>query len=520
VQVEEALEAVRGSAPAPTRHLRKHAAAAAAAEAAAAASADGAAPGDASAPSAAATPVRRAPPAGGAGDMWDLMEPEEILTKLGKREGDKPPFAKGAASEKWKERHAAFSDLRTAAGALRLAPGGYAEAVGLIRRTVMADANIAVVGEAIDAATALAKGLRRDFRNEAKLLLPCFLDKLKDKTTNCIRAIHDALNAFAAHCFSFLEVVDDVITVALDHKVAKVQIESMAWVTDCLRHLGKPSATRLHGSLLPVLLKLTDASAPAVRDAALIALAALCAASGGMSIGTIEKATAGMEAARLKKLNELVGKAGPTACLEADEPSRPQYAPPPESPGGAGGKARAGSAGGAGVKPRTPVGAAPAVAARKPVGAAAPARPAAAAPARAAYGAAAPVRAAPAPARPGVAPARAAAAPTRAAPPAVAAPRLAATSRAAPPSASAAAAATSRTAAYGAPSKLAATGPPAAATGPRPGSGSRAPASANALRRAPGAPLASSAPRTGSAGAPGAAAAAAARAGSADGTRF
>jgi hypothetical protein len=507
-QVEEALEAVLGSAPVPTRYLRKHAAAAAAAEAAAAG-----APGDAAGGAAVPAAARRVAPAGAA-DVWDLVEPEEILTKLAKREGDKPPFAKGAASEKWKERHTAFSDLRTAAGALRLAPGGYAEAVGLIRRTVMADANIAVVGEAIDAATALAKGLRRDFRNEAKLLLPCFLDKLKDKTTNCIRAIHDALSAFSAHCFSFLEVVDDVITVALDHKVAKVQIESMSWVTDCLQHLGKPSALRLHGNLLPVLLKLTDASAPAVRDAALLALAALAAAGGGM-VGAVEKATAGMEPARLRKLCELVTKAGPGACLEADEASRPQYTPPPESPGGAGGKARAGSAGagaGGAAKPRTPSGAAPAVKPRAPVGAAA--KPAAAPPARAAYGAPAPAAKAAA-ARPG-----AVAPPVRAAPAAAAAPRLAATARPAPPAAAAAkpaaaAAAASRTAAYGAPP------PSLAATGPRPGSGSRAPAAANALRRAPGAPLASSAPRTGSAGAPGAAAAAARGAlGSADGTRM
>ena len=35
-------------------------------------------------------------------DVWDLMEPEDILTKLGKRDGEKAPFLQAASSEKWK----------------------------------------------------------------------------------------------------------------------------------------------------------------------------------------------------------------------------------------------------------------------------------------------------------------------------------------------------------------------------------------------------------------------------------
>lgn len=40
--------------------------------------------------------------AAGQSDVWDLMEPEDILTKLGKRDGEKAPFLQAAGSELWK----------------------------------------------------------------------------------------------------------------------------------------------------------------------------------------------------------------------------------------------------------------------------------------------------------------------------------------------------------------------------------------------------------------------------------
>ena len=35
-------------------------------------------------------------------DVWDLMEPEDILSKLAKRDGEKAPFLQAVVSEKWK----------------------------------------------------------------------------------------------------------------------------------------------------------------------------------------------------------------------------------------------------------------------------------------------------------------------------------------------------------------------------------------------------------------------------------
>ena len=408
-EVEAALEAVSGSAPKPTRCLRRDAARFAAAAAAAAAE-----PAEAPA-GASATPTRAAAPAGAAAgmDVYDLVEPEEILSKLAKKgEGDKPPFAKGAVHDNWKFRHAAFSDLKALASAVRLAPGDYGECTRLIRRVLLNDANVAVVGEAADAAAALARGLRRGYRGDARVLLPAMLDKLKDKTTNVIRALRGALDAFAEHCVALPDVAEDIVTSGLEHKVVKVQTETLAWLAASLRFCGNATAERLRATaIMPALLKLAEAPTPDVRDGAVAALAALAAAGGGAASVVPAAEAARVDAARLRKIEELV--AGMTLGGETDAPGRPQFNP--DSPvAKVRVAAKMGAPAAAAAKPRSVLGpaATKAPAARAPAAAPSRAAPTAArsapsATARAAPSAAAPVARVPLLSRPAPGPAAA-----------------------------------------------------------------------------------------------------------------
>lgn len=114
----------------------------------------------------------------------------------------------------------------------------------------MKDSNVAVITEAVMAAAELAKGLRRDFRSEAKTLTPALLDKYKDKTTNLVRQITAALTAFHAHSLSLGEIGDDLLA-AFDHKVPKVQVESLEWVAGAVAGLDKPTAAKLHKEFVP-----------------------------------------------------------------------------------------------------------------------------------------------------------------------------------------------------------------------------------------------------------------------------
>lgn len=362
---------------------------------------------------------------------------------------EKPAFWDGAVSSAWKERHAAFNDLKEWCGpdsslqstlsgigplALsfarglivshapvssrlarrastpRIAPGDFGEVARIIRKTLLKDSNVAVITEAVMAAANLAKGLRKDFRGDAKMLVPALLDKLKDKTTNLVRQITVTLSALNSHCLSIADMSDDLIA-AFAHRVPKVQTESLEWTAGAVAALDKPSAAKLHkefvpearrlprspprGSALPALsqphiwttsatplrqanalfpppflsqmLKLSEAADPAVRNAALSVLAAFCKAGGGYgAIGAhfpllddvcvlsanlfciflpqcdlalkASPANPGrlvdekLDAAKKKKLEELIGSASgaaPATAASAAQPPSSAAAPAP-----------------------------------------------------------------------------------------------------------------------------------------------------------------------------------------------
>jgi cytoskeleton-associated protein 5 len=251
------------------------------------------------------------------------------------------------------ERLEAFTTLQTLASAPRLAGGDYGEVGRCIKRCVSTDSNVAVIAAAIDAAEALAKGLRREWRPEARLLTMPLLDKLKDKTTNVIRAIHGALSAFHAHCYGLGDILEDV-GLALAHKVPKVQTETLKWLTAALACLDGPALAKLAPGLLPLLLKCTDDATLAVRDGALLALHAW--AQRASDHGPVAKALEGLDAARKKRLAELVAAPGQGgAAQEASGASRATAAPskPP-----AAASAAASDAAPAGRRPTTGGGAA------------------------------------------------------------------------------------------------------------------------------------------------------------------
>lgn len=120
----------------------------------------------------------------------------------------------------------------------------------IIKKTLLKDSNVAVITEAVMAAAALAKGLRREFRHEAKTLTPALLDKFKDKTTNLVRQISTTLTAFQTHCVGLSDLSDDLLA-AFDHKVPKVQIESLGWTAAAAAGLDKAAGAKLHKEFVP-----------------------------------------------------------------------------------------------------------------------------------------------------------------------------------------------------------------------------------------------------------------------------
>ena len=118
--------------------------------------------------------------------------------------------------------------------------------------------------------------------------------------------------------------MDDLL-VALDHKVPAVQVETLSWLTSCLVGMDKSAVAKLDNKVLFGVLKSTEASAPAVRDGALAALAAAFKVGGDLTY--LSRAIDALEPTRKKKLQSLI-----SGEAQAAESSRPMTAPAAEPP--------------------------------------------------------------------------------------------------------------------------------------------------------------------------------------------
>ena len=314
-------------------------------------------------------------------DAYEFADPESVLDKLEKAPAEKeqPKFWDAIVSSKWKERLGALSQLRALADHPKLACGEYGELARALKKVVTKDSNVACVGEACAAAGALAKGLRREFRSEARLLLPGMLDKLKDKNAGVLAKNRDALLVFSRRCFSAAEAAEE-IGAALAHKVPKVPAQTLGWLAAAADapEFCKASAAAAHKALVPAMVKCADHKEPDVRAAAIEALAAIGRAGGGWR--SIARHVDALDEAKKAKVEEACGVARaetnvaapkhagasrPLATLDANRQTQRLVAASGKSgkPGGAGSREGAaaarpsvGSAGPAGEAAAAPAG--------------------------------------------------------------------------------------------------------------------------------------------------------------------
>ena len=244
-------------------------------------------------------------------DAYEFADPESILDKLEKQPKDKetPKFWDAVNSAKWKERLDAMTRLKELADAPRLASGDYGDVARALKKIVTKDANIACVGEACAAAGALAKGLRKEWTREAKVLLPGMLDKLKDKNSSVVQKNQDALLEFSKHCFSLADVADDILA-ALAHKMPKVPQQTLLWIATAAREMKTNTTATTHAqrALLPGVLKCVDAANPDVRAAAIEAIAGLARAGGGYK--SVARAVDELDDAKKSKIEEMCAQTG------------------------------------------------------------------------------------------------------------------------------------------------------------------------------------------------------------------
>ncbi|CAF4991148.1 unnamed protein product, partial [Rotaria magnacalcarata] len=124
-------------------------------------------------------------------DPFEMIEPVNILERLSK------DFFEKLESKQWKDRKEVLDDLLTL---LTQNPkpkpdSDYSELVKVLKKIITKDSNITVVLVAGKCLTALAKGLRKAFKNYALGTIDVCLDRCREKKTNILEVFREACDA-------------------------------------------------------------------------------------------------------------------------------------------------------------------------------------------------------------------------------------------------------------------------------------------------------------------------------------
>ncbi|XP_063384841.1 protein mini spindles [Cydia fagiglandana] len=270
-------------------------------------------------------------------DPYDLLDPVEILSKLPKDFYDK------LEATKWQERKEALDALdNILKTAPRLEPGDYADLVRALKKVISKDSNVMLVALGGRLLAAVASGLRNKFQPYATACVQAILEKFKEKKTNVVTALREAIDAI--YPATNLEAIMEDMLAAFDNKNPSIKAESAVFLARALT-VTQPAAfnKKLVKAYVGGLLKLMESADPAVREAAAEALGTATKLVGEKNIaphiGKLEplkeqkikeyadKAEIKVKVAGPKK--EAKGKA-PVASARGDQPAKPAQAAQPK----------------------------------------------------------------------------------------------------------------------------------------------------------------------------------------------
>lgn len=168
--------------------------------------------------------------------------------------------------KKWDEKVAKLKEIVEACRMKRIKPGNFTGLAGFLKKEA-AGANAAIAVAAINAATALATGLKKDFAAALKELVPAVLLKYKEKKA----AVQEACNNFfeAAIGATNLEELREEIVPHLTHNAPAVKNGTLRFVEKACQVTYIDQLQRIEAELLPAMGKAIEDKDGTVREAAL-----------------------------------------------------------------------------------------------------------------------------------------------------------------------------------------------------------------------------------------------------------
>jgi cytoskeleton-associated protein 5 len=176
-------------------------------------------------------------------------------------------------SAKWKERKEALEGLLTLIDHPKLEDGKYYELINVLAKKIQ-DPNVVVLVLAAGCLEKLALGLRDSFGQYRNIVLEPLLERMKEKKTNVVAALRNALDALFESIRKLSDVQEDII-VHLSHSSPSIRQETLEFVTRAFKfkRVVKDLPKGDLKKFMEAILKCMDDSIPAVRESGVVCLA-------------------------------------------------------------------------------------------------------------------------------------------------------------------------------------------------------------------------------------------------------
>ncbi|CAF2625523.1 unnamed protein product [Rotaria sp. Silwood2] len=252
-------------------------------------------------------------------DPLEMLEAANVLDRLPKE------FFEKIESKQWKDRKEVLDELLTLLTQNpKLAPeADYFELIKALSKIISKDSNIPVVLVTAKCMTALAKGLRKAFKNYTINVLEVCLDRFREKKPNVIEALRETCEA--SYPGTNLEQMSEIAVAALAHKTPIVRQCTQQFLTKCFAMATQTTLPKKVLKIyLPALIKNTGEADAGVRDSAFESLGMLWKCLGEKHI--LPHVT-DLDELKLTKIKEYAEK---SILLNArGEPRPPPSAAPP-----------------------------------------------------------------------------------------------------------------------------------------------------------------------------------------------
>uniref|UniRef100_A0A182MWU9 TOG domain-containing protein n=1 Tax=Anopheles culicifacies TaxID=139723 RepID=A0A182MWU9_9DIPT len=250
-------------------------------------------------------------------DPMDLIDPVDILSKLPKDFYDK------LEAKKWQERKESLEALETLLQNPKLQPGDYGDVVRALKKVITKDTNVILVALGGKCLAMLAKGLGKKFTIYSGACVPAIFEKFKEKKTNVVTALRDAIDAI--YPSTTIEAILEDVLEALGNKNPSVKMETASFLARSFtKTLPAALSKKVLKPLIAALLKTLNEPDPAVRDAAADAIGTAMKLVGEKIIAPY---LTEVDALKMAKIKESCDRAVITVKIPAARKERPATAP-------------------------------------------------------------------------------------------------------------------------------------------------------------------------------------------------